>query len=453
MPRVPGHLTGSIWPSNLLSNLLFCVTSPEAKRLVSSEQRADQSADLAEQPADSGISPIQRNAFDERWFRAVADFTYDWESWHGPDGTLLWVNPAVERMTGYSVAECLAMPDYPLPMVAEEDRPRVTEVLERAKRRESDNNVEFRIEHRSGETRWMAISWQPMYADAQTDTPGAYLGFRASTRDVTERHRLREQLRLHAEHLEHLVQERTARLRQLEQRQRQMEKLAALGQLAAGVAHEINNPLAGIRNAFELIKSDIPPGHEHYDLLELIDREIERISSIVHQMYQLYRRSPQRSSDFAMGQVVGEVAYLLGNAARKSQVSLQWDPPASPIHVYLPEGEVKQVLYNVIRNALQASPPGGVVRVWAEADEHEVAIHVQDEGPGIPADVLPRIFDPFFSTKQGVPHAGMGLGLSVSTSLVEAMGGRIEVQTEPGKGSRFTVTLPRRVETSQELSE
>ena len=217
-------------------------------------------------------SPGDRISLDDRWFRAVADYTYDWESWHGPDGELIWVNPAVERITGYSVAECIGMRDYPLPMIVADDRERIADVLESAGERSSGENIEFRSLHRNGEIRWMALSWQPMYADG-----GTYLGLRTSIRDVTDRRALREQLRLHAEHLEQLVQERTARLRQLEQRQRQMEKLAALGQLAAGVAHEINNPLAGMRNAFELIKSSLAPEHEHYELLGLIDREIERI--------------------------------------------------------------------------------------------------------------------------------------------------------------------------------
>lgn len=373
-------------------------------------------------------------------FRAVADYTYDWESWHGPDGDLRWVNPAVHRVTGYSPSECLTIDGYPLPLVVADDRERIRDVLTSAQRRASGENVEFRCLHRDGSTRWMSLSWQPMFGDA-----GSYLGFRTSIREITEVKKLREQVRLYVEHLEQLVQERTLSLRQLEQRQAQMEKLAALGQLAAGVAHEINNPLAGMRNAFELIKSELSPESAHYELLDLIDREFDRISGIIHQMYQLYRRGPQQPAVFMMSRIVGEVAYLLETVSKKRKVSLHCPPPAAPVEVLLVEGEVKQVLYNVIRNAIQASPPSSEVRVEIRQANEEVLVMVTDQGDGIAPDVLPRIFDPFFSTKQGEAQSGMGLGLSVSRSLMEAMGGRIDVQTTVGRGSRFTLAFPRRV--------
>lgn len=393
----------------------------------------------------SASVPVATHPVDDRWFRAVADYTYDWESWHSSEGRLIWVNQAVERTTGYTIEDCLAMRDYPLPIVAAEDRQRIAQILASARLRTTGENVEFGCVHRGGDLRWMSLSWQPM-----DDAQGEYLGFRTSIRDVTERHKLRDQLRLHAEHLEQLVQERTVKLRQMEHRQRQMEKLAALGQLAAGVAHEINNPLAGMRNAFELIKSTLPPEHEHYDLLELVDREIERISGIVHQMYQLYRRTPQQAAPFDLTRTVREVITMLQNAADRRRVAIHFTSPPEPLPVFLVEGEVKQILYNIIRNALQASPPEASVAITVDRREREIAIQIGDRGPGIAAEVLPQIFDPFFSTKQGEGEAGMGLGLSVSRSLIDVMGGRIEVRTKFGQGSLFAVVLPLRLETSQE---
>ncbi len=418
--------TGITRPGLLFTHSWNCLAVPQ-KRDTSKQNAADT-------PTIAAI-----RAGDVRWFRAVADYTIDWEGWHAPDGALLWVNPSVERVTGYSVEECLAMPDYPLPIIVPEDRASIERALEAARKQRAGEHLDFRSMPRKGESRWLSLSWQPMYAEQ-----GRYLGFRTSVRDVTERRALREQLRLHAEHLEQLVQERTERVRQLEQRQRQMEKLAALGQLAAGVAHEINNPLAGMRNAFELIKASLPPEHEHYELLGLVDKEIERISGITHQMYQLYRPAPQTAHEFAITRTVQEVIYLLANTAGKRDIRLTFESSDDSLQVTLVEGEVKQILYNLVRNAIQASPPGKEVSVEICRNAREVAVRVEDRGPGIPPKTLSRIFDPFFSTKQGSPNDGMGLGLSVSQSLAEAMGGRIEVISKPGKGSRFSAIFPLR---------
>jgi len=371
-------------------------------------------------------------------FRSVADYTYDWESWHAVDGHLLWVNPAVERITGYSVAESFTMEGYPLPLVVSEDRERLTKVLESARRRTTGENVEFRCLHKNGETRWMSMAWQPMQ-----DPNGASIGFRTSVRDITEVQKLREQLQLYTDHLEQLVQERSLKLRELEQRQLQMEKLAALGQLAAGVAHEINNPLAGIRNAFELIKSSFPSNHEHYELLDLIDREFDRISSIIHQMYQLYSRGPRNVTTFSLSHTIGDVVALLGSVAQMHGVFLKYSPLQPQLMVQLPEDEVKQTLYNVIRNAIQASPKGESVEIGVKSTGTMVKVEVIDRGPGISQEIRSRIFEPFFSTKQGEQQAGMGLGLSVTRSLIDAMGGRVEVETEAGRGSRFVLIFPK----------
>lgn len=399
-------------------------------------------------PNDEHHNPTLDQQIDGYVFRAIADCTYDWESWHQPDGRLLWVNAAVERVTGYSPLECLKMADYPLPLVAVVDRHRIADILRDAIAGGSGNDVDFQIMRRDKETRWGAVSWQPMHDQSRPR------GFRASIRDVTERHQLREELRLHNQHLEQLVQERTAKIAQLEEHRLKIEKLAALGQMAAGVAHEVNNPLAGIRNAFALFKSNLSPDDENYELLELIDGEIDRISSITHQMYQLYRPSQQSPRQFDLLRTVSDVVVLMRPLATKNHVRIDVETNScigndllGPTEILLREGELKQILLNVVRNALQASPSGSIICVDIATTQTSACVRVVDQGEGVTSAVAAKLFDPFFSTKTGT-REGMGLGLSVSRSLTEAMGGTITLRNNESTGACVTITVPRRIDSN-----
>ena len=142
---------------------------------------------------------------------------------------------------------------------------------------------------------------------------------------------------------------------------------------------------------------------------------------------------------------------MLASTADKQQIRLSFESPDDPIRVRLVEGEVKQILYNLIRNATQASPAGEKVNIQIRQCAGEIVVRVEDRGPGIPDETLPRIFDPFFTTKQTDAQAGMGLGLSVSRSLIEAMGGRIEVCTRTGEGSVFSAVFPRTANLQSEM--
>ncbi len=295
----------------------------ERQALSGMEPRADQRPGVAASTSDRDEIVPRRSPL-----RAVANCTADWESWHGPDGRLIWVNPAVERMTGYSVAECLSMPEYPLPIVVPEDRGDRLDPTTR--RREAPRSgVDFRAQHRGGSVRWFSLSRQPM-----REIDGRWLGFRTSIRDVTERSQLREELRLHAEHLEQLVQERTEKLRCSSSSSGRWRSWRRSGNWRRGWRMRSIIPWRGCGNA-ELIRGSTPPDHEHYELLELIDREIERIGRIAHQMYQLYGRLSAPAGGVLLGRVVSEVVTMLESVARRGGVSIEYSgrtdgPPVLP---------------------------------------------------------------------------------------------------------------------------
>lgn len=379
-------------------------------------------------------------------FRLVADATYDWESWHHRDGHVMWINPAVERITGRTVAECMAMPRYPLPMIFEGDLARVAEIYSGFANRTCGNDIEFRIRHRDEHIAFVAISWQPMF-----DEKGDHLGCRTSIRDISERQELRAQITRYNEHLEQLVQEKTDKLQILERRRAQLEKLAALGQLAAGMAHEINNPLAGIRNAFQLIRADLPEQAASFPLLDLVDREIERLAGMVRNMFHTCRKDSEQSKPFELQQVIGHVIQMLKSTAAGRGVSLILEP-SDRLAVELPEGQIKQVLYNLGRNAIQACSSGQTVRFSAVSKVNRIQLVVADNGIGIDPEMLPLIFEPYFSSKNSVSEPSMGLGLSICQRLIKSMGGSIIVHTQLGQGSRFIVELPQILEQNRNAS-
>jgi PAS domain S-box-containing protein len=150
----------------------------------------------------------------EERFKAIADYTYDWESWFGNDGQLLWVNPGVERLTGYSVADCRQMQDYPIRMVHPSDRERIRNLFNDAlKNRTTGNEVEFRVRCKNGQISWMAVSWQPIY-----NSEREFIGSRSSVRDISDRKRADKSLKAAYDELEKKVAERTAELQQLKDR-------------------------------------------------------------------------------------------------------------------------------------------------------------------------------------------------------------------------------------------
>ena len=229
-----------------------------------------------------------------------------------------------------------------------------------------------------------------------------------------------------------------------EEELRRMELLAATGRMAAEIAHEINNPLAGIKNAFTLVKDNISLDHPHYAYVAIVEREIDRVASIVRRMYELHGKKETVAQECEVRRALQDVIALASLGARARGVSIALEAPPEPLHAWVAEESLKEVFFNIIENAVEASPEGAAVRVTLAMAGGNVRISVADSGPGIPPDVAPRIFEPFFTTKNGSTMRGMGLGLPISQRIIKRMGGNIEFETASVRGSIFHIKFPQR---------
>jgi signal transduction histidine kinase len=221
------------------------------------------------------------------------------------------------------------------------------------------------------------------------------------------------------------------------------ERLMTLGRLSARVAHEINNPLAGIRTAFQLVKRGLPPDDAAWPFAEAIEREIQRIAAVTRQLYETYRpdRSPPTA---AVATVVHDCVALLGVTARGRGITVIADLADAPACAQVPEAALRQAVYNLVQNAIEASPPEGTVTVVVAGDDAALHLVVRDEGPGIPVEQRGRVFEEGFSTKAGSPAtSGLGIGLALVRHSVTALGGTIAVHDAAGgRGAEFRVALP-----------
>jgi signal transduction histidine kinase len=237
--------------------------------------------------------------------------------------------------------------------------------------------------------------------------------------------------------------------RTVEQQLFESEKLAAVGRLAAAVAHEINNPLEAIKNALYLLVSRVPADDPNRRFLEIASKETTRVSNIIRQMLGMYR-SPTRMSPTDLNAVIEDAIALLERQMRQRQIKVESNLDASLPRIMASADQLKQVFLNLFLNAQEAMPHGGTVRVTTRATRpsdpefilagKHVLVQVQDSGSGISEEHLRHIFEPFFSTKG--EGKGTGLGLCVSQGIVQQHGGQMKVRSRTGRGTTFTIALP-----------
>ncbi len=235
------------------------------------------------------------------------------------------------------------------------------------------------------------------------------------------------------------ARERTAAL---ERELARSERLSSLGQMAAGLAHEIKNPLGSIQGAAEILGDDSPAGSRQRDLFDVLRKESRRLNAVVDDFLGFARPRPPHFAPVDVAGAIERAAAQVSLDASARGVEIARDIAANLPRIDADAEQLHQVLLNLLLNATAASGERDRVHVGARAATLDgggvVVISVRDRGPGIPTDVLPRVFDPFFTTKEN----GTGLGLSISHTIVHEHGGSIDVESTSGEGTTVTVTIP-----------
>ncbi len=398
--------------------------------------------------------------------RGLIDSIPDLIFYKDRQGRYLGCNAAYEAYAGRREAEVVGRTDADLfsPEAAQAGQETDRQVLAEARPR----RLEQWVRYPDGKRVLVELLKTPFF-----NHDGRLLGLIAVCRDITERKQSEEALR----HTVASEREAHQGLKDAQSRLVQSEKLAGLGRLVAGVAHEINNPLAFVNNNFAVLQRDVaalrdllrlygegeaalgerrpdllarirafaeeidlPYTLENLDGLVVRSRDgVQRIQAIVKGLRDFARLDESDLKEVDINEGVRSTLDIVRGEAKKKGVRLTVDLAPLPEVTCYP-AKVNQVVMNLVANAIQASPEGGEVTVRTSASAGGVAIHVRDSGRGIDPAIREKIFDPFFTTKP--PGQGTGLGLSISYRIVQDHGGRIEVESLPGEGAHFTVHLP-----------
>ncbi len=389
-----------------------------SERRVRAEERSPGPAAVAGGRRPAKLPEAERRAA-ERLFEAVANYTYDWETWMGPDGRPRWINPAVERMTGYTVEECLAMPDYPLPIVHEEDRAGIAGHLRAAAAGQSGNDVAFRIRHKTGAIGWAGVSWQTLY-----DDDGRSLGYRTSIRDITGRKQVEEALRR-----AHGEAERASR---------------AKSRFLAAASHDLRQPLQAINMFVAVLKGSVQD-RESLELVGSIQESLRATDDLLDALLEVSRLDAgvlqPRQREIAIADLMEHLENEFTSLATAKGLRLR--TVVSSVLVRTDPALLGRILRNLMSNAIRYTESGRILLGCRRRGE-SLRIEVWDTGIGIPEDKCSAIFEEFYQVGNPARDRtqGLGLGLAIVDRMARLLGYPVLVRSRPGKGSVFAVSVP-----------
>jgi len=273
--------------------------------------------------------------------------------------------------------------------------------------------------------------------------------FNAMSRQLRE---ARNEVNAWARTLEDRVEQKTHELTSAHEEMSRVERMASIGKLAAVVAHEINNPLAGILTYAKLLKkreSKVQADQENIEMLDLIESESRRCGEIVRNLMTFGRPSSMNYEPADLNSILDRCKRLVNHQLELKNIEVQLNLAEDLAPVRCDPGQIEQVLLALVMNAIDAMPDSGTLtlRTHKATSGTEAQVEVRDDGVGMPPEILKNMFEPFFTTKER--GRGLGLGLAISRQIVERHQGRIDVKSEPGKGTAFTITLPMQAKHAQ----
>jgi PAS domain S-box-containing protein len=357
-------------------------------------------------------------------YRTVADYTYDWEYWQNPDGSLQYISPSCERVCGYTVQDFMTNPSLLQDMIVPEDKAAWNEHRCSSQKGLKSGEIQFRIQRPDGEIRWIEHACQPVF-----DRQGNYQGVRASNRDITKREFYRSET--------HKLQSELAH----------MDRVVTISTLTSALAHEINQPLAAMRSyaqaALRFMDKDQPEYDSVREALQGIVADNKRAAEVVNRLRDLVKKGSTHRETIEINSIIKDVTGLINSELVLRNASITLDlHPSVPV-VQGDSIQIQQVLINLLTNAMDAMNDQPIdTRTIAistrSEDSNEIIVSISDSGGGIPSCTIKAIFSPFHTTKS----TGMGLGLSICKSIIEAHGGKISAQNNPDGGAMFSIILP-----------
>jgi PAS domain S-box-containing protein len=349
------------------------------------------------------------------------------------DGKFIYANKPMLQSLNVTFDELVGKSHFDLNFsTAHEIHTSVNQVTQLAERRSGE--VEYCFP--SGEVRHYEYIYSPVF-----DGEEGVLAVAAIERDVTDRKQVTEALEKSEEECQRKVEERTRELQEKQSQYLHAEKLSAIGKLSASIAHEFNNPLQGVMTILKGLKKISVLEEEDVKLLDLAISESQRMKNLIRNLQDFNKPSPEKKVMMDVHASIDSLLLLCKSDFRRKKISVVLNySEQSPQILAIPD-QIKQVFLNLLNNAADAcQKSNGVITISTCYDQERVAVTITDNGIGIKPEKIDLIFEPFYTFKAGVE--GTGLGLSVCRGIVQAHNGEIRVESQPGKGSSFTVLLP-----------